>query len=311
VYPQSDRWQCYRCDIGGDVIDFVRRRENLGFVEACRWLEGLPAQANVRRAVPRPRPERRWDRLTLEQQVIMNTACSLYQRTLWQEPRALAYLRERGLPDRVIHECAVGYCDGQQLSACLRRRWGLSVAQELGLLRMPGYVANGNTTDDLLGGRIVVPELRGGQCIWFIGRIVPDDGQRPKYLALPGERPILGWERAIGRREVFLVEGVIDYLTAVAWHLPAFSPCGTHLPAERLGFLARARTVYGVFDGDQAGQEAAACFARVLGRRFRPLLLPDGCDLNDLAGRPDGRTSFFRLLANARETARPEDGHGT
>jgi DNA primase len=163
---------------------------------------------------------------------------------------------------------------------------------------------------ELLSGRIVVPELRSSQCIWFIGRALQDDARCPKYLALPGERPILGLERVVGCKEVFLVEGVVDYLTAVAWHLPAFSPCGTHLPAERLGFLARARVVFGVFDGDDAGREATARFTRLLGSRFRPLELPDGCDLNDLAQHPDGRATFFRLLKTARETPAKGLPHG-
>ena len=154
----------------------------------------------------------------------MNTACSLYGRALWAEPRALAYLRQRAIPDRVLHECGVGYSDGQQLSSYLRRRWGLAVAQELGLVRGPGKPVFLGDSEELLAGRIIVHEVRGGQCIWFIGRALEDDARGPKYLALPGERPILGLERVVGRKEVFLVEGVVDYLTAVAWHLPGFSP---------------------------------------------------------------------------------------
>ncbi|MGH2354955.1 MAG: toprim domain-containing protein [Chloroflexota bacterium] len=114
---------------------------------------------------------------------------------------------------------------------------------------------------------------------------------------------MLGWERAAGQREAFLCEGVFDYLTAVSWRLPACSPCGTQLPADRLGFLARAVAVYGVFDGDAAGREATWRFGELLGARWRPIALPDGLDLNDLGRRPDGRALFFRLLAEARRRA--------
>ena len=115
---------------------------------------------------------------------------------------------------------------------------------------------------------------------------------------------MLGFERAAGAREAFLCEGVFYWLTALAWRLPAFSPGGTSLPADRLGFLARARIVWGVFDGDAAGRAASARFREHLGERFQPLALPEGCDLNDLACRPDGRARFFRLLADTRELAR-------
>jgi DNA primase len=305
VYADTRSWYCYACNVGGDVIEFVRRREGVDFREACRRLDG-PSPASPPPGAPPPGParkERRWDRLTLDEQVVMNTACALYQRRLWREPRALAYVRERGLPDWVIRRCALGYADGHSLEAFLRRRGGLRTAQELGLLRRPTRGDSAHLREHL-AGRIVVPELRGGQAIWFIGRQLDDDPRRPRYLALGGERPVLGYERAAGEREAFLVEGVFDYLTAVAWRLAACSPCGTALPDERLGFLARAEVVYGVLDPDDAGRAAAERFAAQLGPRFHPLALPDGCDLSDLGRRPDGRAAFFHLLADARLGAR-------
>ena len=127
-----------------------------------------------------------------------------------------------------------------------------------------------------------------------------------KYLGLPGEKPILGFERAAGRREVYLVEGAFDWLTAVSWHLPAFSTCGTDFPADRLGWLARARVIFGVLDADRAGREAAERFGAVLGQRWLPIALPDGNDLNDLGRRPGGRALFFRLVLDARPSGAPD-----
>jgi len=299
VYPETDSYYCFRCAVGGDAIDFVRRRENVGFLEACRRLTGLPPTT----APPlreQPRQERRWDRLTLEEQVFLNTACALYQRALWRTPAALSYVRARGIPDWVSRACGLGYADGHGLEAYLRRRSGLQSAQALGLLRKPAQGDDGAGLREHLAGRIIVPELRGGQCVWMIGRAL-DEARAPKYLALAGERPVLGYERVAGRREAYLVEGVFDYLTAVSWRLPAFSPCGTHLPAERLGFLARATVVYGVLDGDTPGREAGERFRLQLGDRWRPLRLPDRHDLNDLARRPAGQSEFFQLLAAARQ----------
>lgn len=309
VYPETQRWFCYRCSVGGDAIEFIRRYEHLGFVAACDRLAGFPPHPAISSPTPARQRERRWDRLTLEQQVLMNTACALYQHCLWREPAALAYLRKRHIPDWVIRRCAVGYADGHSLEAYLRRRFGLRTAQELGLLRRPGRGDDGQPLAEFFSRRIVVPELRAGQCLWFIGRHPRQDATRPKYLALGGERPVLGFEQAIGQRTVFLVEGVFDYLTAISWKLPAFSPCGTHLPAERLGFLARAEVIYGVLDGDEAGRAAAARFGEQLGHRFRPLHLPEGCDLNDLARHPGGRATFFHLLAAERRGSSKETRH--
>jgi DNA primase len=286
VYERDDHFFCFGCKARGDVIEFLMRREGIGFVEACRRLADQPIRPNPRPPTERPGvAERRWDRLSLEQQVVMNTAGAIYQHCLWRDSRPLQYARGRGLPDWVIRQCAQGYADGHFLESYLRRE-------------------PRRAKPEFLARRLVVPELRSGHFIWFIGRRLADDGPDPKYLALPGERPILGYDRAAGRREVFLCEGIVDYLVALAWRLPAFSPCGTAVPDEQLGFLAGARTVYGVLDGDTAGRAAAERLGAQLGDRWCPLSLPEGCDLGDLARRPDGRRLFFALLASARQQRR-------
>ena len=313
VDDRDQHFHCFGCGAHGDVIDFVMRRDGVAFAEACRRLMGAASSVsslstNVAHPADRPSRERRWDRLTLEEQVVMNTAAAIYHRCLWQEPRVRAFLRERGIPDWVTRACALGYADGHSFETFLRRHSGLRVARELGLLRRPERGDAGVSLREFLADRIVVPEIRGGQCIWFIGRRLDEDSSRPKYLALDGERPVLGYERAAGRREVYLCEGVLDYLTAVSWRLPAFSPCGTSLPVQRMGFLARARTVSGVLDGDAAGRVAAERFGVQLGERWLPLTLPEGCDLNDLGRLPDGRATFFRLRDEAWRMRRNGSG---
>ena len=298
----DQHFHCFGCHAHGDVIDFVMRREGVDFRRAVERLAGLPALPRALLQPAKSARERRWDRLTLEEQVTMNTAAALYQEALRHERRALDYLQARGIPDRVIGAAKLGYADGHALSAWFQRHAGRRSAQALGLLDSHGR--------ERLAGRIVVPEWRGGQCLWFIGRDLAEGACRPKYLALGGERPVLGQEGAAGKAAVFLAEGVFDYLSALAWQLPAWSPCGTFLPAERLGFLAGAEAVYGVFDGDAAGRAAAARFGALLGERWRPLLLPDGCDWNDLARRPGGRAEFFRLLADARRVGREQRWQG-
>jgi DNA primase len=204
VDERDHHYHCFGCGAHGDAISFVMRREGVGFAAACERLAGLIARPrNAPARVPGSDRPRRWDRLALDEQVVMNTAAALYQHRLWREPRALDYLRERGLPDWVIRVGALGYADGHSLEAFLRRRSGLRVAQELGLLGRPARGDGSRPLREFLAGRIVVPEIRGGQPIWLIGRDLSDAPDRPKYLALGGERPILGFERAAGQPEVF------------------------------------------------------------------------------------------------------------
>jgi len=293
---------CGRDDRHGDVITFVMRREGLSFPDACARLVGGPPPARARAGVLEhvPGRERRWDRLTLEEQLVLNAATTLYREAFWRTPPVRAYVRARGIPDWVARSCGLGYSDGRSLEPYLRQHGGLRIAEALGLLRRAEPGQGGRPLREFFAGRVVVPELRGGQPIWLIGRPLAEQQTRMKYLALPGERPILGFERVVGRREVYLIEGVFDWLTAVAWRLPAFCACGTDLPTDRLGWLARARIVFGALDGDSAGRAGAERFGQALGRRWRPLGLPDGTDLNDLGRRPDGRALFFELVAAAR-----------
>jgi DNA primase len=303
VDVERQRFVCFGCKVRGDVIDFVRLHEGLSsMLEACAWLAGTPGPAVTPRSRPPDadvQPQRRWDRLTLEQQLVLNTAGALYCDALWRNPRARAYLAYRGLPDWVVRACGLGYADGRSLEAHLRKHGGLRVAEDLGLLRRPESGEDGRMLRERFAGRIVIPELRGGQPIWFIGRH-PTDNARVKYLGLPGDKPVLGFEKATGLREVYLVEGAFDWLTALSWQLPAFSTCGTDFPADRLGWLAMAHAIFGVLDADRAGRDAAERFRAVLGRRWLPIALPEGTDLNDLGRRPGGRALFFRLVGDAR-----------
>ena len=85
VDERDDHFHCYGCRAHGDVISWVMRREGIGFTAACDLLSEQPA---------RPRPAmaaapasgavrtRRWDRLTLAEQVVMNMAGAVYHHTL-------------------------------------------------------------------------------------------------------------------------------------------------------------------------------------------------------------------------------------
>ena len=79
------------------------------------------------------------------------------------------------------------------------------------------------------------------------------DSSEPKYLGLPGRKPLLGWESALGSPEVYLVEGVFDLLTLWSWHLPAVALVGTHVRAPVLDAFARFERVYLVLDNDCGG----------------------------------------------------------
>ena len=82
----------------------------------------------------------------------MNVAATVYRHLLWRDERARAYLRARGIPDWVARQCGLGYADGRTLDGYLRRRGGLQVAQELGLLGRPERADSGRPASCWPGG---------------------------------------------------------------------------------------------------------------------------------------------------------------
>jgi DNA primase len=288
VYPETRSFYCFGCGASGDVIDFVRRTQGLGFRAALERLNNGSGSGSATPSESKP-----GDGLSLDDRMILTAASAIYHETLLRTPPALKYLQERGIGQPVVHRCRLGYCDGRSLRQYLqRRRLSLRRAAQMGLLWKDG----GNET---MAGRVVVPELRGDQCVWMVGRAI-DDGRQPKYRGLSLPKPVLGYERVRGRPRVFVTEGPFDYLTGVGWSLPICALQGTRVQVRRLSFLERARRVLIVFDNDDPGREAARELAGRLGLRARVVELPEDIkDLNELGQLADGRARFFRLVKEA------------
>ena len=293
VYPASRSWYCYRCSMGGDVISFVQRIEGLGFREAVGRLQKELPSSRVQRLRPvlREKPRRTlggdWGP---SEQACLAAAVELYHNRLLSEPVALAYAERRGLDRTTLDEHRIGYASGNELAAYLRQRHlQMRAAVRVGLLRRDGSEA--------MGGRIVIPEIRDGQPIWLVGRTITDSrGDQPKYLGLPGPKPLLGWEAAVAERMVVVVEGPFDWLTLRRWHYPSVALVGTHIRPAAVKALSRFERIYLALDGDEAGRAAAADLARTLGERAVEIVLPRVKDVGELALRPDGPAIFAASL---------------
>jgi DNA primase len=308
------------------------RHEGYSFVEACERLAGRGHPPTVEPAGRQPARSggRCWELIPPDspEARLLDLAARVFTEGLWASRRAQEYLARRGVPPELARAQRLGYADGRALLQALRQppaldpatgRPLLAIAKDLGLVGpRPGAEDGRPVHREFFFDRLVVPELRGGRPIWFIGRAVEDPAPastnevpggrprrpRPKYLALPGERPILGLEHVLGRPSAYLVEGPLDWLAAVGWGLPAFCICGTHVPPERLPTFGGAVAVYGVFDPDRAGRSAAERFASLIGARWRPVRLPNGLGLAELAAIGEtGRELFESLVGRARAEA--------
>lgn len=57
VYPENGSFYCFGCGVGGDVITFVRRMENLDYMEAVKQLADRAGMARRRTAMTIPSPK--------------------------------------------------------------------------------------------------------------------------------------------------------------------------------------------------------------------------------------------------------------
>jgi DNA primase len=186
VYPRSGRFVCYRCGASGDAISFVQQLEHLTFREAASQLGAepdlLPPTRRVRVSAPKTTHVRTPD---ASQLAVLSAALDLYRGRLMSDSGALAYLASRGFSRELVDQLHVGYAKGDELVHYLVwRNLPVSSGRRVGLLEPDG--------SERLRGRIVFPEIRHGQPIWFIGRQLDPDDSVPKYLGLPGRKPLLG-----------------------------------------------------------------------------------------------------------------------
>ena len=298
VYPATQSFYCYRCHIGGDVIRFVEQIEGVDFTAAVQRLTDTNALMPSVHRPPCTSSKRR--RLDDAERVVLAAAVDVYHASLLADPAALAYLHARGLSLDTLRRYRLGYVQGRELLPHLRQQ-GLSVAAArcVELLRH---------NREFLHRRIVIPAFQKGQPVWLIGRALHGNPNAPKYLGLPGAKPLLGWDEARHETEVYVVEGPFDWLTLRQWGLPALALVGTHASPEALQLLTRFERVYLALDNDDAGRAATEKLLMRHGRRAVPVYLHDVKDVADLAPHTDGRARFLDLVAASLATLNSRRG---
>ncbi len=298
VYPQSQTWHCFGCDVGGDVFNFVERIERVRFGEALQRLEsGMIRPARIARATNPPLVTQPEVELTVEHFTLLTAAVEVYHAAIFSQPSVLEYLAQRRIDMDDIRRHRIGYATGDELAKYLRfRGWNPEIAEELGLLGL-----RGGPRREFFRERIVIPEIRNNQVIYLVGRAT-QKYQKAKYLTLPGAaKPRYGLETIRGARDVFLVEGPFDMFTLVEWGYPTLALMGSHIKDELIDELAGAERIYIVTHPDEAGQRVARQLIETLGKRARIVPpLPHAKDVNELAGRPRAKEIFAALVQRAR-----------
>ena len=170
-------------------------------------------------------------------------------------------------------------------------------AEDVGLLRR----RDGQAWEFFTGRITFVERNRAGRVIHMAGRAL-DSKARLKYLFLPGLRkPVYGLARLDPSRPVFVVEGILDYITLWQWGYQAVATLETSIKAQDARRLARAAQVVFVPGNDEAGEAAAARRREAVGHGLMFGLPLRAEDVNDLAQQPDGERVFHRLVKALEE----------
>ena len=298
VYADSERFYCFGCGIGGDVLDFIRRAESLTLPEAIARLDGSPGLAP--RAAIRPARTRRPASAALPPRdpALLTAAARFYAGRLRRSSEAREYLASRGVGPVAAARLGLGYSPGVGLRLALES-CGFSEKRigDSGLFTERG--------SERFAGMVVVPDASGGLVRWLAGRAL-DSGAKPRFQALPGPKPVLGLGR-LGPAPpwVVMAEGLFDWLPITGWGLPAVAALGTQGVERIASALRGCPRVFLAFDNDDAGREATERLLTLLDRRAAAVVLPQGVgDVGELACLPQGRAAFLRLLARAARSAR-------
>lgn len=263
VYPETQSFYCFGCGAGGDVITFVRKINNLDYVEAVKMLAG-------RAGMPMPEEDDKAGRLRSRVLAINKEAARFFYEQLNAENddarAARAYWRGRGLSDSTIRRFGLGFSpnDFGALRRHLRTRG--YTEEEMLASGLQKRSEKGNIYD-VFRGRVMTPifDLRGN-VIAFGGRVLGDE--KPKYINSP-ETLVYKKSKAMfalniakksASRRYILCEGYMDVISLhQAGFDTAVAACGTALTPDQVRLLGEyADEVVLCYDSDEAGQKATA-----------------------------------------------------
>ena len=298
VYSDTERFYCFGCGLGGDVLDFIQRSENLSLPEAIARLDGSPglAPTSAPRSVRTRRPASA--ALPPRDPSLLTAAARFYAGCLRRLPEAWEYLVSRGVGPVTAARLGLGYAPGSGLRQTLE---SLGFSQKR--IRDSGlFMERGS---ERFAGMVVIPDASGGLVRWLKGRAL-DSGAKPRFQALPGPKPVLGLGR-LGPIPPWAVvtEGVFDWLLLTGWGFPSCAALGTQGVERIASALRGCPRVFLAFDNDDAGREATDGLLTLLGCRAAAVALPEGIgDVAELAPLPHGHALFLRLLSQAARSAR-------
>ncbi|MFL2699942.1 MAG: DNA primase [Gammaproteobacteria bacterium] len=258
VNQDKQFFYCFVCNASGNSIHFLRRYENLDFVDAVETVA-----SSIGLEVP-------YTKQVVEEtkaKEINEAANSIYKDSLKSSEgsQAVSYLKKRGISGETAAFFNLGYAkDGwSNLFDKFSSKYSKTDIAESGL-----FSTKEDKTFDFFRDRLMFPirNIRG-QCIAFGGRTLGDG--EPKYLNSPETKTYSKSNELFGLFEAREINKKLDslivvegYMDVIALHQNgvrnAVASLGTAITAKHVSKLMRyAKNIYVAFDGDLAGRKAA------------------------------------------------------
>jgi DNA primase len=274
VSPTKQFYHCFGCGANGNAIGFLMEHAGMSFIEAVKDLaQQTGLQVPEDEASPQDREraaQQRQKQATLNS--VLDKAAHAYIEALKVTPRAVNYLKGRGLSGQIAKTFGLGYApEGWRSLAGVFADYTDPLLVESGLVieHADEKGADGETKRyDRFRDRIMFP-IRNvkGECIGFGGRVL-DKGE-PKYLNSP-ETPVFSKGRELyglfeARTPIrvagyaLVTEGYMDVVAlAQLGFAQAVATLGTACTPDHVQKLFRfTDSVVFSFDGDAAGRRAA------------------------------------------------------
>ena len=324
VSPTKQFYHCFGCGKNGNAISFLMDHVGMDFVEAVKDLAqqyGMQMPEDDASPDDRARAkEQRHRQATLTE--VLERAADAYRRHLKDTPRAVDYLKRRGLSGEIAKQFGLGFApEGWRSLASVFPSYDDPLLVESGLvIHGSDEHSSEDKRYDRFRDRIMFP-IRNikGECIGFGGRVLGDE--KPKYLNSP-ETPVFSKGRELyglfeargALREkgyVLVTEGYMDVVAlAQLGFANAVATLGTACTAEHIHKLFRfTDSVVFSFDGDAAGRraarkalDAALPYATDV-RSVRFLFLPDEHDPDSFI-RAHGQDAFAKYVSEATPLSR-------
>lgn len=294
VNSRGQYFKCFGCGVGGDVISFIRKRENLEFVEAVKL---LAEQAHMEVPSEPQQAERSRETKRVRDAILAvnKHAALLYHRSLYsgEGEHALEYLHGRGIDDELIKTFGIGYSP---------RSGAVNYLLDKGIpfenIALSGLAfKRGAEIVEAFSERVMIPIIdMMRNVIAFGGRALGDIGAKYKNsnnnAVFDKSKTLFGInlvkqlpEQSL--KNIIVTEG---YMDVISMHKAGFSNCvasmGTSLTKEQAKLLKRfTQNVLLCYDGDSAGTSGTLRGLEILadeGLTVRVVTLPDRMDPDDV-----------------------------